>query len=221
MNNNTIIINKPVIIIGAGGHSKVVADALNCSGYKILGFVTPDAEPGSSFYNSTILGDDSVIIEYLPDDVLLANGIGALPYQTLRYKLAMNFRNQGYSFVTIVHPSAIVSQNVILEEGVQVMSGAVIQTDVKIGCDSIINTGALIDHDCNIAENCQISPGAILNGGVIIEKESYIGTGAKITQCVRVNKRCVVAAGTVVYKDVPRNVMIKQKLDTVIQKQIT
>ena len=211
--------SKPVIILGAGGHAKVLADSLNCSGYKILGFVTPDIKPGSCFYNYKVLGDDSIVAKYLPSDVILANGIGALPYKTLRWDLAMKFRDKGYCFVTIVHPSAIIAENVVLEEGVQVMSGSVIQTDVKIGCDTIINTGALIDHDCSIANNCQVSPGAILSGSVVVKKNSYIGIGAKILQQVKINENSVVASGTLVCKDVPVGVTIKQRLDTLVEKK--
>ena len=208
MNNN--IINKPVIILGAGGHAKVVADSLISSGYEILGCVTPDLKSGTSFYGVNVLGDDNVIGRYLPSDVVLANGIGALPYQNLRRRIAKNMRDKGYEFVSVIHPSAIISQSVNLDEGVQVMAGAVIQADTRIGCDSIINTGALVDHDCVIGRDTNLAPGVVCSGGVNISDFTYIGTGTKIIHNISIGSHSVIAAGVVIYKDVLANVTFKQ-----------
>ena len=213
--------SKPVIILGTGGHAKVVTDALKLSGRKILGFITLDMAPGSYFCDERILGNDSEIIKYSPDEIELINGVGTLPGNNLRWELADKLRKQGYSFATVIHPSAVIASDVTLEEGVQIMAGVVIQAGTKIGKDSIINTGALIDHDCKIYENCQISPGVVLSGGVIIEKNSYIGTGAKIIQYITLKEECVVAAGAIIYKDVSSKTIVKQKLNTVMEEKST
>ena len=213
--------SKPVIILGTGGHAKVVTDALKLSGRKILGFITSDMAPGSYFCDEKILGNDSEITKYLPDEIELINGVGVLPDKSLRWELADKLRKQGYSFATVIHPSAVIASDVTLEEGVQIMAGAVIQAGTKIGKDSIINTGTLIDHDCKIYENCQISPGVVLSGGVIVEKNSYIGTGAKIIQYITLKEECVVAAGAIIYKDVSSKTIVRQKLNTVLEEKFT
>ena len=213
--------SKPVIILGTGGHAKVVTDALKLSGRKIVGFITLDMVIDSYFCDEKILGNDSEISKYLPSEIELINGVGALPDKSLRCELADKMRKQGYSFATVIHPSAVIASDVTLEEGVQIMAGTVIQAGTKIGKDSIINTGTLIDHDCKIYENCQISPGVVLSGGVIVEKNSYIGTGAKIIQYITLKEECVVAAGAIIYKDVSSKTIVRQKLNTVLEEKFT
>ena len=205
--------------MGAGGHAKVVADTLKLSGREILGFVTPNMGGGSTFCGKKILGDDSVISKYSPDVTEIVNGVGSLPGKNLRWQLAEKMRKHGYSFVTVIHPNAVIASDVILDEGVQIMAGVVIQAGSEIGKDSIINTGALIDHDCEVAENCHIAPGVVLSGGIVIKKYTHIGTGAKIIQNITVHERCTVAAGTVIYKDIPSTMLVKQKLDTIMEKR--
>jgi sugar O-acyltransferase (sialic acid O-acetyltransferase NeuD family) len=212
------LINKPVIIIGTGGHAKVIADMAKLLGMEILGFVSPNVEVGASFCGSEILGDDLIISSYSSEKINLINGIGALPGKNLRQEVSNRMREQGYSFATVVHPNAIISTDVELDEGVQVMAGAIIQTSVKIGMDTIVNTGAIIDHDCYIEENCHIAPGSVLSGGVVVKNGSYIGSGAKIIQCITINDGCTIAAGTTVYANVPSKMLVRQRLDTRLKK---
>ena len=212
------MISKPVIIIGAGGHAKVIADMARLSGMEILGFVAPNIEAEVNFCGSKVLGNDSIIGSYSPDQINLINGIGALPGKDLRQEVSNRMREQGYSFATVVHPNAIISTDVELDEGVQVMAGAIIQTSVKIGMDTIVNTGAIIDHDCYIEENCHIAPGSVLSGGVVVKNGSYIGSGAKIIQCITINDGCTIAAGTTVYANVPSKMLVRQRLDTRLKK---
>ena len=209
--------SKPVIIMGAGGHAKVVTDVLRLLKIEIVGFVTPELQAGVEFYGGKILGDDEAIIQYSPDEIELVNGVGALPRKNIRWELAEKMRNQGYQFVSVIHPDSVVSPHVIIDQGVQIMAGSVIQTGTKIGQDSIINTGAIIDHDCKIAKNCHIAPGVVFSGGVKIGKNTHIGTGVKIIEYITINENCIVAAGTTIYKDILSNVMVKQRLDPIME----
>tara|TARA_B100002051_G_scaffold275822_1_gene321186 strand:- start:4178 stop:4819 length:642 start_codon:yes stop_codon:yes gene_type:complete len=208
---------RPAIILGAGGHAKVLAEALIQSGSEVLGFVTPDAVPEEEFFGYRILGDDDVVKTYNSDDILLANGIGMLPRQTLRWRLAAQMRKDGYSFVTVRHPSAIVSSDIILYEGVQVMAGAIIQPGCKIGQDSIINTGSQIEHDTTIGDQCHIAPGVTLSGEVHVGDNVHIGTGAQVIQGIKIGEGSVIAAGTTVYKDVPSGMMVRQQVRIVME----
>ena len=208
---------KPVIILGAGGHAKVIAEALILSGREILGFVTPDLKEGTVFNCSTVLGDDSVILDYSVDDVDLVNGVGTLPKKNLRWDIASTMRDKGYYFATVTHPNTIIASDTVLQEGTQVMAGVVLQPGTIIGKDSIINTGVIIDHDCTIAENCHLAPGVICSGNVSIGKNVHIGTGAKVIHGINIGSESIIAAGSTIYKDVPAGTLVKQQLNTVMK----
>ena len=212
--------DKPVIIMGTGGHAKVVTDALKLSGREILGFVTLDLKADTEFCGKKVLGNDEVLNQYLPDEIELANGIGSLPRKNLRWKLAEKMRKQGYRFATIIHPDAVIASDVNLGEGVQIMARVVIQPSTKIGQDTVINTGVLIDHDCKIAEKCHIAPGVVLSGGVVVGQNTHIGTGTKITQYLKIDDNCIIAAGATIYKNIPSNMLVKQKIDTVMDEWV-
>ena len=202
---------KPVIICGAGGHARVIADSLIRSNRNVLGFIAPDAVEGEVISSLQMLGDDSYLDKYSADEILLANGIGSLPGEDGRSKFALKMRDNGYRFTTVVHSSAIIAEDVKLEEGVQIMAGSVIQNNVSIGTDTIINTGALIDHDCNIERDCHIAPGVVCSGGVFIDQGVHLGTGSKVIQNISLGKNSIIAAGSIIYKDVAANQKIIQK----------
>ena len=202
--------NKPVIILGAGGHAKVVADILKLSSRDVLGFITPSLKFGEEFCGKKVLGNDEVINSYSPEDIELVNGIGSLPRKKLRWQLASRMRQQGYTFASVIHPNTIIAADVDLAEGVQIMAGVVIQAGTKTGIDSIINTGAIIDHDCKIAANCHLAPGVVCSGGVTIGRNTHLGTGTIVIEYRTVGCNCVVAAGTTVFRDIPDNITFIQ-----------
>ena len=189
--------------MGTGGHARVVFNALKCSGREVLGFVTPDIDKGVDFCGKKILGNDSAISQYTQDEIELANGIGSLPGKNIRCSVATKMRERGYSFTTVIHPSAIIAIDVNLNEGVQLMAGGVIQSGVAIEKDSIINTGTVIDHDCKVANNCHLAPGVVCSGGVEIGQNTHLGTGTIVTEYILIGKNSIIAAGSVVYKDIP------------------
>ena len=195
--------NKPIIILGTGGHAKVITDALVLSGREILGFVTPALKAESEFCGKKVLGNDEVINQYSPDEIELVNGIGSLPRKNLRWNLAEKMREQGYKFAIVIHPNAVIATDINLDEGVQIMAGVIIQAGTKIKQDSIINTGSLIDHDCEIERNCHIAPGVVCSGGVVIGSNTHLGTGTIVTEYRSIGSNCAIAAGSVVFKDIP------------------
>jgi len=202
---------KPAIVLGTGGHAKVVADMLLANGITILGFTTPDPEAKSPHVGYKVLGSDEIISDFSPQEVSLVNGIGSLPGDNMRYTIAAKIRNLGYKFHTLIHPSAIISPDVSLAEGVQIMAGAVVQPGVEIGLDTIINTGSLIDHDCKIGTSCHVAPGVVCSGGVKVGNNTHIGTGTSVIQNISIGENSVIAAGSVLYRDIPSNVHFIQK----------
>jgi sugar O-acyltransferase (sialic acid O-acetyltransferase NeuD family) len=193
---------NPVIIIGAGGHAKVLLDTLKLIKRNVIGLIAKDIVKGDILDGIKVLGDDQEIQFFSPDKVCLVNGVGSLPGNMLRWKLADKFRNKGFDFSQIIHPAACIAEDVIISQGVQVMAGSVLQPGVKIGEDCIINTGVLIDHDCHISANCHLSPGVTLCGGVRIGKNTHIGAGVTVIQGIEIGDNVIVAAGSVVFRNI-------------------
>ncbi|OGT32170.1 MAG: sugar acetyltransferase [Gammaproteobacteria bacterium RIFCSPHIGHO2_12_FULL_35_23] len=198
--------DKQIIIIGAGGHAKVLVDVVKKLNLLVLGMVSLTGEENPIF-GIKILGTEPTILQYTAKSISLLNGLGMLPgpKHKIRQQLFEKYKAAGYSFVSVIHPCTIIGLDVQLGEGVQIMAGAVIQPSVVIGNNTIINTKASIDHDCIIGEHCHVAPGATLSGNVIVKNNVHIGTGASIIQGVVIGENSVIAAGATVYKDVLAN----------------
>lgn len=196
--------NLPVIILGGGGHAKVLIESLRASNVAIAGITDADAtKAGTTVMGVPVLGDDSVVGTHHPGSVLLVNGIGSVNVPRARTALFDDFKADGHAFATVRHPSAVIASDAVLGEGAQIMAGAVIQPSCRIGRNAIVNTHATVDHDCTIGDHAHLSPGVTLSGGVAVGEGTHIGTGATVIQGISIGKRCLVAAGAVVVADVP------------------
>lgn len=196
-----------VVIVGAGGHARVVADALLCAGIEVLGFIDRDtALHGTSIYGLPILGDDEALSGMVRSHCLLANGIGGVGLEQavpLRRKVQERLEAAGYSFCGVRHPSAQISPRAILADDVQVFAGGVVQPGAKIARGVIINTRSIVEHDCQIGAFVHCAPGSVVCGEVTLEADVHVGAGAVIRQGLRLGRRIVVAAGAVVVADHP------------------
>jgi len=214
-----LVSTRQVIVLGAGGHAKVVANALRLSGQDIVGFIAPELKQGREFLGSTVLGDEQVLNSFSPDDVVLVNGIGAMPDKDARWRVASQMRERGYSFASIIHPAAIIAPDVDLDEGVQVMAGSIIQPGVRVGRDTIINTGVLLDHDCQVEKECHLAPGVVCSGGVRVGEGVHLGTGSVVIQNVSIGRSSVIAAGSIIYRDVSESITFIQTRKTIIESR--
>lgn len=197
------MISLPVIVLGAGGHAKVLIEALRTSGVIIQGITDKDvARHGKLLMSIPIIGDDEMVQRFTTDSILLVNAVGTTRVASQRRELFERFKMRGYCFATVVHASAVVASDTLLGEGAQIMAGAVLQPGVQIGENTIVNTRATIDHDCIVGNHAHISPGAILCGDVSVADNAYLGAGATIIQGIRVGRNSMVAAGAVVVRDV-------------------
>jgi sugar O-acyltransferase (sialic acid O-acetyltransferase NeuD family) len=193
-----------VIIVGAGGHGRVIADALSASGVVVVGFVDSDeAKHGTVVAGLPVLGDESALAAFADGSVELANGIGSVADLTLRKTVYERLVAGGYRFITVRHPRAIVSAGAFVERGAQLLAGAIVQTDARVGENTIVNTGAIVEHDCVIGRHCHLAPRCVLSGGVSVGDESHIGVGATAVQGVVIGARAFLAAGAVVVGNVP------------------
>jgi UDP-perosamine 4-acetyltransferase len=200
-------LNLPVIVVGGGGHAKVLVSMLLLQHRRVLGFV--DLKPSlPPLLGIAHLGDDGAVFLYPPDQVRLVNGVGSIDSTVSRRAVYEKFRERQYIFETVIHPSAIIAPEVHIEDGVQVMAGAVVQPGSCLGANVIINTGARVDHDCLIDAHAHIAPGVTLSGHVHVGKGAHIGTGASIIQGIKVGAASIVGAGAVVVGDVPAGVTV-------------
>lgn len=191
-----------IIIIGAGGHGRVVADALRTSGELVLGFTDRDIEPHNLAEGNSILGGDELLAACDRGLVRLALGIGSTRPRDTRQEVYDHFRQKGFRFATVIHPSAVIARDVILEDGCQVMAGAIIQPGSRVGACSIVNTKASVDHDCIIGSFAHIAPGVTLSGGVVLGDGCHIGTGASVIQNISIGANAFITAGAVVTNDI-------------------
>jgi len=192
--------NKPIILIGNGGHASVLTEILLAQKQKIIGFTAPTF--AENRFGLPYLGTDGVIYNYHSSDIELINALGMVQPSPLREKVYNNFHKVNFQFKSVIHPSAIIARSVQLGQGVQIMAGAIIQTNTTIADNSIINTGALIDHDCQIGPHIHIAPGTKISGDVHIQQGTHVGTGATIIQGIHIGANCLIGAGAVVVKNI-------------------
>ena len=187
---------KTLVIIGAGGHGKVVADIARLNGYKHIVFLD-DTQTGSCL-EYPIVGKSDEIDKF----VSTAEFFVAIGNATIREKFIVKLQNLGANIVTLIHPSSVISKSVDIGMGTVVMAGAVINPCVKIGQGVIINTSSSIDHDCLIADYCHISVGVRIAGTVSVGKATWAGIGASISNNVSICENCMIGAGSLVLKDI-------------------
>jgi len=201
---------KPLVILGAGGHAKVLLALVQSAGFDVLGVCDPVlADNGSELWRGiSVLGGDAALDALDPGSIELVNGLGQLVGGAGRRELFQRLKKRGFRFPVLVHPTAWVDSTATLQEGVQIMAGAIIQADVVIGANSIVNTRAGIDHDCWLGENVHVAPGATLCGSVHVNERAFIGSGATVIQGLNVGMEAVVGAGATL----TRNLAARQVL---------
>lgn len=195
--------NHSIIVIGAGGHGAVVADALLAAGETVLGFTDPDERlRGRRLCGLMVLGDDETVLPtHAPAAIRLANGIGGVRGTAPRQRVQQRLQAQGWRFVSVRHPSAVVSPFARLGDSVQLLAASVVQTGAELGEGCIVNTAAVVEHDCRIGAHVHVAPGALLCGDVVIGARCHIGAGAVVRQGLRLGDDTLVGAGAVVVKD--------------------
>jgi len=189
---------KKLLIIGAGGHGRVVADiALKLDRWQQIAFLD-DNQNIKSLMRTSIIDEINNIFTYINDyDIFV--GIGA---NKTREKIQTQLEMKGASIPTLIHPSTIIGEEVDVGEGTVVMAGAVINCCSRIGKGCIVNTGATIDHDNKVEDYVHISPGVHIAGNVQIGKGTWIGIGTTVSNNLKITGDCTVGAGAVVVKDI-------------------
>ena len=195
------------ILIGAGGHARVLLDVLHCGSMIVIGAVEFQAGTKSEGSSGVkLLGDDQAVFAYAPDEVLLVNAVGSVGLTGPRVRVYDSFKEKGYSFAQVIHPSAVISGRAELGEGVQVMAGAIIQAGAVLGANVLVNTKASVDHDCVVGIHAVVAPGATVCADARIGPRAFIGAGATVIQGVEIGPDSLIAAGAVVVREIPAGV---------------
>lgn len=191
--------SKQVIIIGAGGHSKVIADSIIKSGDELLGFLDDNLEKKTKIIEEyEVLGkvEDSLFLQKQNKDLYFIIGIGN------NYVRKGIYEKYKLNYYTCIHPTAVIGMQVDIKEGTVIMSNVCINSNAKIGKNCIINTGSIIEHDNKIEDYVHISPNATLCGTVKIGELTHIGAGTVIRNNIQVTDNCIIGAGAVIVKNI-------------------
>ncbi len=196
-----------VIIVGAGGHGRVVLEILRSAGqHRVVGFLDAD----ESLAGTTVMG---VPVLGHPQHLLKVRGkakgaIVAVGDNRARISYAKHLTEAGLELVSAIHPKSVVMASVRIGRNVIVAAGAVVGTEAVVEDSVIINTSAVVDHECVIGEGAHIAPGAVLAGRVRIGAGAFVGLGSRIIQCLSVGEGAVVGAGAVVLRDIAAGVTV-------------
>jgi UDP-perosamine 4-acetyltransferase len=189
---------EKLIIIGSGGHAKVVGDVAKWT-YEIVAYIGLPNETGSINGVQVIGGEDTLESIYQSGVTNAVIGVGD---NMVREKLYMKLKSIGYNLINIISPNAYLSDMVVMGEGNVVVHGAIINAGTILGDNNIINTGATIDHDCIIGNHNHIAPGCNLAGKVKVGDETFVGIGSKIIPEIEIGSNVVLGAGSVVINNI-------------------
>lgn len=182
---------KSLLIIGASGHGKVIADIATKKGYKKIEFLDDD-ESIKTCAGFSVIGRVSEAGKIRGDKIV------AIGNASIRKKIQESLTG----VITLIHPKAVISRRVKIGRGSVVMAGAIINSDTVIGKGVIINTGASVDHDCRVGDYSHISVGAHVAGTVEIGNKTWIGAGAIVSNNVKICADCMIGAGAAVVKNI-------------------
>lgn len=202
---------KPkLLLIGAGGHCKVIVDLLlQSKEYQIAGIIDLEERVGENVLGVPIVGTDLDMSKFFKKGIKHCFiSVGSVGYSNLRAKLYGLARKVGFIFPNLIHPLALVSLQAALGDGNYIAPGVIINAGTQIGNICILNTGTIIEHDCKLGNFVHLSPAAVLSGGVTIGDYSYIGAGSVVIQGLKVGTRAIVGAGSVVTKNVRSGMVV-------------
>lgn len=193
------------VILGGGGHAKVVIDILEQAGeVDIAGFLSPDEQP-DALCGYPRLGSDDALADTLRAGVQSA--FVAIGDNRRRMDCICRLRRQGVALVNAISPAAVVSRHATLCRGIAVMPGAVINAGTRIEDGAIVNTNAAVDHDCVIGTCAHVAPGTTLAGWVRLGEGVFLGTGSSVIPRITIGPWTTVGAGAVVVADLPGHVV--------------
>lgn len=198
---------KKVVILGDSGHSKVISDLIHSNEGISLTAKLDDRYDEVFVRDGVTKGPIAHLRHLLQEepDICVVFGIGS---NTVRKKLVKELGLPRTSFISLIHPTAVISPSAVIGLGTVVMPRVVVNAEAKIGDHAILNTGSVIEHDCKVADYVHISPQAILAGGVAVGEGAHVGAGASVIPLKTVGEWSTIGAGAAVVSHIPRNVTV-------------
>lgn len=196
--------NKPLILVGGGGHCKSVIDVAESAGYTILGILDRPEEVGKRVLGYEVIGTDDDMSKYADKADFIVT-VGQIKSPNLRIKLHQMLAEAHCHLATIIASTAYVSKHATIEVGTVIMHQAFVNADAHIGKGCIINTASIIEHEATVGDYCHVSTGATINGGASIGKCSFVGSQSVVNQCVTIGDNIIIGAGSAVVNDLPSN----------------
>lgn len=194
-----------IIILGAGGHAKVVADTIQLLGWTVTGFLDDNPDMiGSQVYGLSVLGQINRWHEWKPTGLVIGIGNNAV-----RQRIVEQLEPMQPNWMTIIHPHSFVSPSVFIGPGSVIMANVAINAGAVIGHHTIINTGATVDHECEISDYVHIAPGVHLAGNVTIRRGAFLGIGCSVIPGCVIGENTVVGAQSAIISDIPAGVTAK------------
>lgn len=192
---------RAVVLLGAGGHAKVLVGLLRAAGRRIAAVLDddPDAQ-GRLILGLSVAGILDDAADFERTESLVAVGDNALRKDIVRKRITAQW-------TAAVHPSAWVDPTATVSPGAVVCAGAVVQPEAQIGSHSIVNSGATVDHECVVGPFAHVGPGANLAGGAIVGEGAFVGTGAVVNPACRLGEWSTLGAGAVLVRDLARNTL--------------
>lgn len=195
------IIKKKIILIGTGGHAKVVLDIIKSENkFNVIGCVASDTNQ-TQFEGLPVFGTDEILPVIFEKGI--TNVFVAIGDNEIRKKIINLSKKIGFNIVTTIHPSALISKTAMISNGTCIMPGAIINSHALIGEGVIINTNSSVDHDCIVDNFSHLAPGSSLAGNVSIKEGSFLGIGTKVIPRVTIGAWSIIGAGGVVIKNIP------------------
>lgn len=192
----------PLVIVGAGGHGKVVLDAARSAGVAVHCFLDQAELPADQEGVRVVRLDD-----FLSGTTRVFYYVVAIGENRRRAELFRMLRGRGGRPFSIMHRNSVVAPNARLGAGGVCCAGSVINPRAVVGENVIVNTCASIDHDCTVGDHVHVAPGARLAGRVTVGDEALIGIGSVVMPSVRIGKRVLLGAGSVANRDLPDEVV--------------
>lgn len=198
---------KPLIVFGASGHGKVVADSATRSGWDVVGWADDNPDKlGQEIAGAQVVavGTEETARYALHRRIPVTVGIGD---NRARKRVFAALDGSGVSLATIVHPAAVVASSATLGKGTVIFAGAVVNPDAVLGSNVVINTSSSVDHDSRIGPHVQIGPGAHLGGTVTVGEGTLVGIGASIRENTSIGSWSIIGVGSVVVSDIESHVV--------------
>ncbi|MCI3181570.1 transferase [Caulobacter sp. CCUG 60055] len=190
----------PILVVGAGGYGRCVADAAILAGYEVLAFVDREPAPGLELFGKPVV-DERAVLDGRFSDAAVVVAVGD---NCLRERIVTRFSEaRNCLFPSIIHPRAVVSSSAAIGPGTVVLGGSVVSASASIGQHCSLYPNSVTEHEADLGDFVTLAPAAALGGKVSLGARTFVGLGAVVRHNISLGEDCVVGAGATVLSDVP------------------